>query len=178
MDKSVNNWKLGTIVTLPRQSIDVAKDGIYTFDCLVDSKYVCIRKAIDGQQRGILVKVLGKCTGDNFLIKNGEPFCKDEKVEGFNYDKYYSYRIPTADELKEVLDIIRQDHMLLADFKEASMPIHLDSTFWVRDTARKYLFKKKLQYYDASTDECMVAGDGDAHWRLTIVYFYKSEINW
>ncbi len=178
MDKIVNNWETGTIVTLPRQSVEVAKDGIYTFDHLVDSDYVCVRQNIDGQQRGILVKVLGKCRGENFLIKNGEPFCKDEKVEGFKYDKYYCFRLPKAHELKEVLDIVRQDPTLQAAFKKASMPMHLDSTFWVRDTTRKFFFKNQLQYYDASKGECMIADDGNAHWHMTIVYFYKSDIKW
>ncbi len=177
MDNAVNNWKTGTIVNLPRQSSEAAKDGDNTFVNLVDSKYVCVRKAIDGVQRGILVKVLGKCSGENFLIKHGESFCKDGKAEG-NKNKYYGFPIPTAHELKEVLDIVRRNYTLRADFKKAAMPLRLDSTFWVRETARKYLFKNKLQYYDVSKDECMIAGDDDAHWRLTFVYFYKSEIRW
>ncbi len=178
MDESVNNWEAGTIVTLPRRSKEVAKDRTHTFDHLVDSKYICIRPAIDGQQRGILVKVLGKYSDEDFLIKNGEPFCKEEKIVGFNNYKYYGYRIPATHELREVLDIIRQDHTLQTVFSEAAMPIHLDSTFWVRDTARRYLFWKKLQCYDASTDECMIADSGDDHWHLTIVYFYQSKIKW
>ncbi len=178
MDNAVNNWKSGTIVNLPRQSSEVAKDGIDTFDHLVDSKYVCVRQAIDGRQRGILVKVLGKCTDDNFLIKSGESFCKDGKVERNHQNRYYGFPIPTAQELKEVLDIMRKDYTLQADFIKASMPFRLDSTFWVRDTARRFFFKKHPQYYDVSRDECVIAGDGDAHWRLTIAYFYKSVIKW
>ncbi len=178
MDKTETNWALGEIVKLPQQNKKVSKDGIYTFGHFVDSKYVCIRPAIDDHQRGILVKVLGKRNGEDFLIKGGEPFCKDEKVEGFNYNMYYSFRFPATDELVEVLDIIRKDQKLQDIFEQASMHINVNSTFWVRETSRKYLFKKTTQYYDASTGECIVADGEGAHYRLTIVYFYKSELNW
>ncbi len=178
MENEAENWGSGTIVTLPRQSYEFVKDNIFTYDYLVKSKYVCVRRAVDGVHRGILVKVLGKCTDADIIIKGGEPFLKNEKIAGFNYDKYYGYRIPSALELQEVLDIIRRDRTLQADFKKASMPIHLDSTFWVRDTKRKYFFKKQLQYYDACSGECMTACDGDTHWHLSVVYFYKSEIIW
>ena len=45
------------------------------------SRYICIREATAGQ-RGILLKVLGKTTRENIIMRGGKPFCKDDKYEG------------------------------------------------------------------------------------------------
>ncbi len=126
----------------------------------------------------MLVRVLGKTNRDNIIISGGEPFFKDDKVEGFMNDIYYSYRFPSAEELKEVLDIIRNDKSLIDKFEESSMHINPNSTFWVRDMASRLLVFKKPQYYDADSDRLFAAGnDKDLHYRISVAYFYKSHIS-
>ena len=63
-------------------------------------------------------------------------------------------------------------------FEKAGMPINPDSTFWVRDTASRLFFLKEPQYYDASQGQIAATSDNETHHRLTIAYFYKSNISW
>ena len=111
-------------------------------------------------------------------MQGGKPFCKDDKYEGFNSDTYYSFRFPSMKELQIVLDILKKDQNLLKIFEKAGMPIHPDSTFWVRDTASRLFFLKEPQYYDASQGQITATSDNETHHRLTIAYFYKSNISW
>ena len=172
------HWSVGEIVDVPKKSSPVKKSGIKTYEHLINSHYICIRECV-GSKRGVLVKVLGKTTSKNFVISGGEPFCKDDKDEGFKGDTYYGYRFPKVKELKEVLDIIRGNHGLLEIFEKASMHINPNSTFWVRDIAKRLLVLKEPQYYNAQTDELFISGNEDsAHYRITMAYFYKSQINW
>ncbi len=178
MEKTTNDWSLGEIVTLSRQSSEVSKDGFRTYDHFVDSKYVCVRPAIEGRQRGMLVKILGKCPVSDIFVKSGEPFCKDDKIEGFNFDQYYSFRFPTVQELQELLDIVREHPTLKDAFSQVSMRMNPESSFWVRDVAKKLVFLKKPQYYDAKTGTLALGRADELHYRVTIVYFDSSEISW
>ena len=170
------NWHKGEIVHVPRKSSEISS-GMKSYEHFISSRYVCIREE-DGDQSGILLKVLGKITSDSIMLKGGEPFCKDDKEEAFSSDIYYSYRFPSEVELKEVLHMIRNDQCLIDKLEEASMHINPNSTFWVRDTARSVLLQKKLQYHDVPSGK-LIAGsnDGEVHYRLTIAYFRKSQIS-
>ena len=81
-------------------------------------------------------------------------------------------------ELKEVLDILKKDESLLEIFEKAKMHINPNSTFWVSDTASHLLFLKEPQYYDANFGLLTAASDNEPHYRLTIAYFYKSNVSW
>ena len=169
------NWTKGQIVRVPRKSSQI-KSGLKSHMHFVSSRYVCIREE-DAEQCGILVKVLGKISGEDIMLIGGEPFCKDDKEEGFISDTYYSFRFPSESELKEVLHIIRNDQLLIDTLEKSSMHINPNSTFWVRDTARSRLVLKKTQYYDVVSGKLLTAsGVGGVHYRLSIVYFRQSQL--
>ena len=140
MSETESKWKLGEIVKVPRKSSEI-ESGMKSYEHFISSRYVCIREE-NGDQSGILIKVLGKISSENIIIKGGEPFCKDDKEEGFTSDIYYSYRFPSELELKEVLHIIRNNQRLIVELENASMHINPNSTFWVRDTAKSILLQK------------------------------------
>ncbi len=178
INDSEYHWKVGEIVTLPRKTTRVNKSGLKVYEHIINSRYICIRESTD-RERGVLVKVLGKIPREDIMMAGGEPFCKDEKDEGFVDDIYYGFRFPKQDELKEVLDIIRNDKSLIEKFEEAKMHINPNSTFWVRDTASRLLVLKKPQYYNTQSDELLASEDDERyHYRITIAYFYKSIISW
>lgn len=173
MESDKKNWKLGEVVLLPRQTSKINKKYEYQ----MTSRYICIREASEGQ-RGILLKVLGETARKHIMIQGGKPFCKDDKFEGLYSSTYYSFRFPSVKELKEVLEILKKDENLLEIFKKAGMPINPNSTFWVRDTASRLFFLKKPQYYDANHGPLTATSDDETHHRLTIAYFYKSNVSW
>ena len=159
---------LGTIVTFPRKEELLKKNITQSFVRQTGSRYICVREATDGQE-GIYVKVLGKIPKDLIMMVCGQPFVKDDRAEMFDGVCYYSYPFPTLEELKEVLDIIRNNRSLLQQFEEASMHINPQSKFWVNETASHLLVMKKPQYYDAASDSLLTALDIDIAYRLTIV---------
>jgi hypothetical protein len=173
MESDKKKWKLGEVVLLPRKTTQINKK----YEYLMASRYICIREATEGQ-RGILLRVLDKIACKNIIMRGGKPFCKDDKYEGLYTNTYFSYRFPSVNELKEVLDILKKDESLLEIFKKANMSINPDSTFWVRDTASRLFFLKKPQYYDASLGQLVATSDDETHHRLTIAYFYKSHVSW
>ena len=176
MEQVTYNWNVGETVNLPRKIMQANKKEMRSREQFMGSRYICVR-ACDGSQRGILLKVLGKTTREDMMICRGELFCKDDKVEGFTSDTYLSYRFPSADELKEVLDILRGNKPLLEQFEKASMHINPNSTFWVRDTAKRFLFLKKPQYYNAQTGEVLPDTKGEeVRYRLTLAYFNKPKV--
>lgn len=178
MDAKEYNFKVGEIVNLPRKSVKVNKSGMKSYEHLINSRYICVRECED-VKRGMLVKVLGKNNRDSIIISGGEPFFKDDKAEGFMNDTYYSYRFPSAIELKEILEIIRNDKSLIEKFEEASMHINPNSTYWVRDTTRRLLVLKAPQYYDVKSDGLFASEDDNSlHYRISVAYFYKSQISW
>lgn len=178
MDPKKYDFKVGEIASLPNKTRQVSKSGLKSYEFQIDSRYICIRECV-GNERGVLVKVLGKTSRDNIIIAGGEPFFKEDKEEGFACDIYYGYRFPSIKELKEVLDIIRNEKTLIEKFEKASMHINPSSTFWVRDTARRLLVLKDPQYYDAGSDQLFAAeNDKKLHYRISVVYFSKSQLSW
>ena len=167
MELDKKDFTLGEIVSLPRQTSQINKKHEY----LITSQYICIREATDGHQRGILLKVLGKAARKHIMMQGGKLFCKDDKYEGLYSDTYYSFRFPSVEELKEVLDILKKDETLLKIFEKAGVPINPNSTFWVSDTASRLFFLKEPQYYDASRGQLSATSDDETHYRLTIAYF-------
>jgi hypothetical protein len=173
-----NNWTTGEIVTLPRKSSKFKSSGLKTYEYIVGSRYICIREA-NGSECGILLKVLGKAPREHIMIANGEPFCKDDKNEGFANDSYFGYRFPTTEEVKLILGILRHSPELVETFEQAKMHINPNSSYWVRETVRDVLLKKKPQIYDSRTDALIaVSNDSDIHYRLSIVYFTRSKLDW
>lgn len=171
MNMKEKNWKLGEVVELPKTSNLIHKSGKESYEHMTSSRYVCVREAANGQ-RGILVKMMGRITSQEMMIVANEPFCKDEKEETAGQSVYYSYRFPTMEELKEVLDIVRANAILWRQLDEASMFINPDGSFWVREIEKKFLVMKKPQYYDPKTGLISSPGDADEpHRRLTIAYF-------
>lgn len=177
METITSNWKTGDIVTLQRIDKMLKKNSTTAYKELVSSRYVCIREA-SNNQRGILVKVLGKIPARYLNIVDGKPFVKDDTEELFYDTNYYSFPFPKAIEIEEVLSIIRHNPELLNVFESISMHIDTEATFWVRETTRNMLFMKQLQFFDASQGLTCVAKENKAHYRLSIVYYYNSELVW
>ena len=173
MESDKKNWTLGEIEHLPRLTSQINKK----YEYLMTSRYICIREASESQ-RGILLKILGETARKHIMMQGGKPFCKDDKYQGLYSSTYYSFRFPSVNELKEVLDILKRDKALLEKFEQAGMPINPNSTFWVRDTASRLFFLKEPQYYDARLGQLVTASDDETHFRLTIAYFHKSNISW
>jgi hypothetical protein len=171
MTADKKNWTLGEIVNLPRKSSMFKSSGQKSYAYLVGSRYICIREAGDGTQ-GILLKVLGKIPREGINMIGGEPFCKDDKNEGFTDDTYYGHRFPSQKEVKEVLTILQNAPELVEKFEKSSMHINPRSSYWVRDTSRNMLFMKRPQVYDSRTEVLAPAdNDSDIHYRLAVVFF-------
>lgn len=171
MTSDGKKWTLGETVNLPRKTSHFKSGGLKSYEYLVGSRYICIREATDDTQ-GILLKVLGKIPREHILMEGGEPFCKDDKNEGFASDTYYGYRFPSMKEVKEVLPILRNAPELVEKFEKASMHINPRSSYWVRDVLRNMLFIKKPQVYDSRSEVLApAANDSDIHYRLAVVFF-------
>ena len=177
METPEHKWSVGELVPLSWNERLLKKSGSTSYAELVNSRYICVREATD-KQPGILVKVLGKVTRDQILMVNGTPFCKDDRDYLFRGKCYYSYPFPLADDLKEALDIIVANPSLQQRFEEESMRFNPSSTFWVRGIARRMLGLKKLQFFDAGTDQLSNAVDDTPHYRLTIAFFNKEKLSW
>ena len=177
METTENNWALGEIAILPREEKLLKKSGTTSYSRYIGSRYICIREATDGQ-RGILMKVLGKTDGDRIHMVNGEPFCKEDREELFVGKRYFSYPFPTANQVMEAIEIVRNNQDLQRKFEEASMHINPDSTFWVSDTTRNMLLRRKQQFLDGRDGQLYPARDDGEHYRVTFVYFYKGCLNW
>ena len=177
MRPTTTNWGTGEIVTLQRTDKMLKKKHATAYKELVYSRYVCIREA-SNDQRGILVKVLGKIPAKYLYIVDGKPFVKDDTEELFYDTNYYSFPFPKANEVEEVLNIIRNNPELKKQFESISMHINTEATFWVRETTRNLLFTKQLQYFDAKSCHTCKAIENKAHYRLSIVYYYNSELVW
>ena len=166
------NWRLGELVNLSWNYKEIKMSGDKTYAYYTESHYVCVREATDGQ-RGILVKGLGKIQRERVMLVNGEPFCKDEREELFMGKRYFSLPFPTADELKEVLDIVRFDMKIQQILIDNGMFFNPNGTFWVSDTkSQLFGLKRSPQYYDPSTG-CLATAKhlDERHNRITIAYF-------
>lgn len=177
-DNTNTKNKIGEIINLPRAKRVLASSNNATYERFIGSRYICIREA-STEQRGILVKVLGRAYGDYAKIIKGEPFWKDDDDILFYGAIYYSYALPSAKAVKEVLDIVRGNQDLLNRFEEAGMHLNPNSTFWVNKIKHSKLFFKKLQYLDAHDGKLYTANNADSHYRISIVYFNNDgELSW
>ena len=78
-----------------------------------------------------------------------------------------------------MLDILKKDESLVEIFEKAKMHINPNSTYWVRDTTRRLLVLKAPQHYDAKSDGLFASEDDNSlHYRISVAYFYKSQISW
>lgn len=177
METTENNWTLGELVTLPREEKLLKKGGTTSYSRYIASRYICIREATDGHS-GILMKVLGKTSGERIMMMNGEPFCKEDREELFLGKRYFSYPFPTANAVMDALDIVRNNQDLQQKFEAASMDFTPDSTFWVSETTRNMLLQKKPQFVSGRDGQLYPARDDGEHYRVTFVYFYKGSLNW
>ena len=177
MEPITTNWKTGDIVTLQCAEKTLKTKGNSIYKEFVASRYVCVREASKGE-RGILVKVLGKAPDSSLEIIEDRPFAKDGVEQLLDDIIYYSYPFAKAMEIEEVLSIICHTPELLNVFESISMHIDTEATFWVRETTRNMLFMKQLQFFDASQSLTCVAKENEAHYRLSIVYYYNSELVW
>lgn len=177
METTENNWTFGELVILPRHEKLLKKSGSTSYSRYIGSRYICICEATGGQ-RGILMKVLGKTDGDRIIMVNGEPFSKDDREELFVGKRYFSYSFPRVTEVMEALDILRGNQDLQRKFEEASMHVNPDSTFWVSDTVRNMLLRRKPQFLGGRDGQLYPAHDDGEHYRVTFVYFYKGSLNW
>ena len=175
IESNESNWRLGELVSLSWNNKLIKKSGRSSYAYCAVSHYICVREATDGQC-GILLKVLGKISKEHIMFVNGEPFCKDEREDLFKGKRYFSFPFPTVNALKEVLEIVGANEALKGRFEAESMKFNPASTFWVREAAGG-LLSKKPQYYDAVSGQLCKATDGTAHYRLTIAYFNKNEMN-
>ena len=177
METNGNSWILGELATLPREEKLLKKSGMTSYMHLIGSRYICIREATDNQ-RGILMKVLGKVSSDRISFKNGKPFCKDDHEELFYGSRYFSYPFPSANQITEALDILRSNQDLQQKFEKASMHFNPDSTFWVSDTTRNVFLRKIAQFLNGHDGQLYPANDNSEHYRITFVYFNNGKLNW
>ena len=177
MESTENNWHLGEIATLPRTEKRVKKSGLTVFERLIGSRYICVREATD-DQRGILLKVLGKFPAEHILTVDGHPFSKDDSEELFVGSRYFSYPFPMVKDVKEVLEILRSNQSLVQIFEDARMHINLKSKFWVNEMDSHLLVMKKPQCFDALSEQICTPSTDDVPYRITMVYFYKGNLNW
>lgn len=173
MDSNDKKWSLGELVHLPRTTRFLENKNFKSYENFIGSRYICIREATEGQY-GILLKVLGRTPAEFIKMVCGSPFCKDDSMELFEGICYFSYSFPTLAQVKEVLEVLRNNPDLLPKFDEAMMHVNPKSSFWIREATKKF-FMLKPQYYDVSTDSLSIAPGDPAPYRLTMVYFSKDQ---
>lgn len=168
------NWHVGEIVNIPRTESLLKRSGTTSYEWLIGSRYICIREATE-DQRGILAKVLGQFTPNYIIMVDGHTFSKNDKDDLIDGKRFFSYPFPAMKDVKEALSILRGNPGLIHQFEEASMPIDINSKFWVSETSTHLFVIKKPQCYNVSSDSIVTASDDDAPYRLTLAYFYKRE---
>lgn len=175
MEQKENSWKLGETVSFPFTSTEFKKSGSTFYKHYYSSSFICIREEDEGH-RGILLKVLGRTSAQNILIVGGEPFCKDEKEEMISGKTYASYRFPKSTEVSEVIEILSKNPELKDLLEREDMHINLHASFWVRETASKFLVMRQPQYWDPDDESFHTVSDKAPHYRLAMVYFFKGEL--
>lgn len=175
--KEEYKWSLGEEVTLPRTERLLKKSGSRIYHRYINSRYICIREASDDQP-GILLKVLGKAMSDDVFMVSSQPFSKDHVDDLFEGRLYYSYPFPTEHEIREVLDIFHNNPNFVVTFEKASMHINPQSKFWINEISSRLVFMKKPRYYDARKHITDKATNDTIAYRLSVVYFTKSELIW
>lgn len=163
--------KLGEVVNLPHSSVLVKKTRLKSYEYVTESRYICVRER-GANQPGLLLKVLGPCAAEDMLMIHGEPFCKDDKLEGFSEDTYYSYRFPTEEEVRQVLDIVAHHDALRQKLKEAHMRLDINGRFWTREVTSRFLLLKKALCFDTKTQSLLRPAHADTPCqRLTVELF-------
>lgn len=170
-----NNWKVGELVNLPRTEKLLKKSGTTQYERLTGSHYLCIREAND-KQRGILVKVLGRCQPEYVTVVDGRPFTKDDREEAFGGLRYFSYPYPSVKDVKTVVDILDNNPTLLKYFENVSMHINPKAKFWVSNMGRQMLIFKQPQCYDPVSGVISTISDDETAYRITLVFFFKGEL--
>ena len=174
---NIQDWKVGDVVTLPRTRRTLKNGVSIAFEQFVESRYLCIREA-SHELRGILVRVLDRAYNGYAKIVKGQPCWNDDSVSTFYGVRYFCHPLPKANDLHEVLSIIRGNKNLLQQLEDAGMHIDVDSTFWVNDIIRQIFFFKKLQYLDGRDGRLCPATGNSSHNRISIVYFQNGELSW
>lgn len=177
MESTKNSWHLGEIVNLSRTAKQFKTSGSTVYEQFVGSRYICISEATE-DHRGILLKVLGKYPSEDIMMVGGQPFCKDDREELFEGKCYSSFPFPAVKDVQEVLEILRSNPSLIQIFEDAKMHINPKSKYWVSETERHLLGKKKPQCYDASSEQTVTPSKSEAPYRLTMVYFNKGNLTW
>lgn len=177
MSTETVNWQLGELVTLPTEKRLLKKTGVVVYEHIVGARYICVREDSENE-RGILVKALGRVASEYIRMVGGKPFCVDKKDELFEGDYYYGYPIPALGDVKEVLEIMHDNPSLVSRFEESSMHVNPQSEFWVSETANRLVILKKAQYYQVKTDALCAASDRVNPYRLSIVYFHRGKLIW
>ncbi len=154
-----NNWTLGEVTTIKRMERTLKESDSTSYMQYISSRYICIRED-NGEQRGILLKVLGKIHRDQIDMVNGQPFCKDDHQDLFAGHCYSSYPFPSVKEVQEVLEILRDNKSLLQNIK------------------RNKFFMKKPQIFSRRNGQLLPAQDDGYHYRISIVYFSKGSLIW
>ena len=175
MDSDDYKWKVGAFKNLPEVSRVFMKKGSTTYKHFYGSRFVCIREE-DAEHPGILMKAIGLTSLHEIIVVGGESFCMDEGEDLLSGKVYSSFRFPTVEQLTEALAILRENPSLMTIFDDLIMPFDLNSTFWVREPVRNFLFQKKPQFYDARTGTLSSSSYKTLHNRLTMVYFRKGEL--
>lgn len=170
-------WTLGEIANLSRQERPLKSSGLTSYMHFISSRFICIREESEGS-RGIILRVMGKAYADQVKMVGGEPFTRDDHEAAFAGHRYYSYTFPSAKEVQEVIDILRENPLLLMTFEDAKMHINPDGRFWVRETARNKLLQKIPQIYDGIDGQLHKAADDTPYYRIAIAYFYKDTLKW
>ena len=166
MDIITGKWTKGEIVVLPEINEMLTQIGNKIYMYGLPSKCFCLREATESH-RGILVKLLNEYAANEILMINKKPFCKDYKINGFETISYCSLRFPEVSDLKEVLDIVRNDSTI-----QQQTGINPNETYWVNDTHKRFFFRRHAQYYAPKTDSIGTAQtNNEKHYRLIITYF-------
>lgn len=177
MQPNKNEWSLGEIAKLQREEKPLKQSGLTVYEQFVASRYLCIREATDSQ-RGILLKVLGKTYSDEIKIIGGQPFSRDDHEQLFDGHRFFSYPFPKVNQVREVLEILKDSPDLQKKMEDAKMHLNPNSGFWVSETARNAFFLKIPQIYDTRSNQLRVASDDTSYYRITMVYFFKGELIW
>lgn len=168
--------ELGEVVTVPKNT-SLLKVGSTYYEQFIGSRYVCIRKAGNGQS-GILLKVVGMTGGESVKIVKDQAFVTDYEDVLFSKPRYYGYPVPSAEEVRTVLDIIRGNEALLQQLASIGMHIDPGGTFWVNDLRHRLLLRSKLQYLSGIDGRLYDVEEGQSHTRITLVYFENDELFW
>lgn len=172
MNILTGRWSLGEFVKVPHYTETIGKKDGKKYKHLWERRYICVREATEGQQ-GILIKVLDRATSVQLQLMGGEPFYRDGKVVNKDRRNYYGFQFPKLEELKVVLDLLKQNELVTMKLREKWSHFDLTGLFWIRELKSRFFgFQKKPQYYDNKTKQVAVGKGGNKRiQRISIIYF-------